>query len=66
MSTHSRVVLTGFGGDPSLYPSQTCLLDLFASLQWDRLLAAIRQHVLMNGRLPPTYVRTSGVGGGWA
>ncbi len=54
----SRVLLTGYGGDPLLYPSQTYLFELAQKGNWSRLVHALGENVRLQGKLPPLYLRT--------
>lgn len=52
----SRVMLSGLGGDPILYPSSTFLLHLVRDLHWFRFAHVIAQSVWLRRELPPLYI----------
>lgn len=56
---HSRVILTGMGGDPTLYPSQRFPLALFPRGHLAPSLVQVGQFVRRRRRLPPFYLRTT-------
>ena len=58
IASQSRVALTGEGGDPVFYPSQTYLFDLAEKMQWGTLVAEVRGFARSYGRMPPLYIRT--------
>ena len=64
MAGHSRVVLTGQGGDPALYPSRHYLLNQVKKLHWRSLAAALREYHRGTGEWPPFYLRTRLTRGG--
>lgn len=55
---HSRVVLSGEGGDPVLFPAIGYFSQQLKSLHLGHLLKAISQYVSFTGRLPPVGLRT--------
>jgi asparagine synthase (glutamine-hydrolysing) len=56
--SHGRVVLTGYGGDPVLYPSPMHLLGLLKRGRLVRWAAEVGGYLLTHGRLPPLGLRT--------
>jgi asparagine synthase (glutamine-hydrolysing) len=63
-AAHSRVVLTGYGGDPVQYPEPAYVPRLMRGLRFGRLAADLAATVQVNRRLPPLYLR-SGAGRWW-
>lgn len=55
----SRVVLSGLGGDPLLYPSQTFLLDLLRHGDLILFARGFAQQLQMQRRVPPLYILSS-------
>ncbi|HEY9851464.1 MAG TPA: asparagine synthase-related protein [Leptolyngbyaceae cyanobacterium] len=58
VANYSRVVLTGYGGDPVLYASASYFFDLLKSWQWESLARGIWQYLRSNSRLPAIGLRT--------
>lgn len=58
VAAHSRVSLTGEGGDAFLRPSVSYLLGLFKDMRWGHLLAEIYRHIREHRRLPRIGFRT--------
>jgi asparagine synthase (glutamine-hydrolysing) len=57
VAARSRVVLTGFGGDPLLYPEPGYFYALLGRGQIRRLLSSVQQ-CRQNRKFPPLYLRT--------
>lgn len=55
---HGRVVLSGQGGDPALYPSRGYLLDLLKQARLGTLCRDVGLCLRLRGRLPPLYLRS--------
>jgi asparagine synthase (glutamine-hydrolysing) len=58
MKPHTRVTLTGQGGDVVLRGSFSYLINLFKSLQFGRAVMEVGRHALAHGRLPQIGFRT--------
>ena len=58
ITVRHRVALTGFGGDPALYPSLTYFVELVKRLRFDRVFADAGRYWLAHRRLPPLNFRT--------
>ncbi len=58
IAAHSRVALTGEGGDAFLRPSASYLLALIKGMKWGRLLAEVYRHLWEHRRLPRIGLRT--------
>ena len=56
---HSRVILTGMGGDPALYPSQRFPLSLVPPGHFLASLEQLARFSRRRRRLPPFYLRTT-------
>ena len=56
-SAHSRVMLTGEGGDVILFPSPTYLYKLIKNLRWGRLAVELGRSMFIHGSLPPIGLR---------
>lgn len=52
-------LLTGFGGDPLLYPSHTFLRECLARGKWGSLRHAVNANRRLNGRFPPLYLKSA-------
>lgn len=55
----SRVLLTGYGGDPILFPSQSYLISIAKKGRIFQLISDIRQYYLYRHRIPPIYIRSA-------
>lgn len=53
-----RVMLTGIGGDPLLFPEMTHFANLLRHRQIGRIVSDTLEHISTNRRLPPLYLRT--------
>ena len=58
ISTHSRVSLTGEGGDSFLRPSVSYILNLLKDIEWGRLLADVYRYIRGHRRIPRIGFRT--------
>ncbi|OLP18627.1 hypothetical protein BST81_10100 [Leptolyngbya sp. 'hensonii'] len=58
VAAHSRVALSGHGGDPVFFPSGTYFLDQLRAGQIGSLVTEIGQYVTLMGRFPPLGIRT--------
>jgi asparagine synthase (glutamine-hydrolysing) len=56
---HSRILISGMGGDPLLFPSRNFLAGLVRRGQVGRLSQALALHWRLHGRLPPLYLRSA-------
>lgn len=54
-----RVLLSGLGGDPLLYPSSSYWIDLLRSKKIQRLTLELTSFILSERRLPPLYFRSA-------
>ena len=57
VSEFGRVMLSGLGGDPALYPDRQYWVRLLGRGHLGRLCGDLAQHVRFCGRLPPFYLR---------
>jgi asparagine synthase (glutamine-hydrolysing) len=53
-----RVMLTGYGGDPALYPEHKHFIRLIKQMKFGRLLTEVGRFRLDYGRFPPIYFGT--------
>jgi asparagine synthase (glutamine-hydrolysing) len=58
IAARHRVALTGYGGDPLLYPSSSYFTGLMKRLRFGRLVSDIYGYSAMYDRLPPLYFGT--------
>jgi asparagine synthase (glutamine-hydrolysing) len=54
-----RVLLTGYGGDPSLRPSSSYWINLLKRWQLGQMVADIRRYTHTYGQRPPLYMRAN-------
>jgi asparagine synthase (glutamine-hydrolysing) len=54
---HSRVALTGQGGDAVFFPAPLYLVELLGQFRWGRWLAEVGSYLLSHGKLPPLGLR---------
>jgi asparagine synthase (glutamine-hydrolysing) len=53
IASHGRIALTGFGGDPALFPSPTYFRDLLRNRRVGRAVREFGTYFLRHRRLPP-------------
>jgi asparagine synthase (glutamine-hydrolysing) len=58
ITAQHRVVLSGYGGDPALYPSQAYFVDQVRRLRFDRIIHDAGRYFLAHRRLLPLYFGT--------
>ena len=56
-ATHSRVLFTGYGGDPGFYPSSSYWTELLKRGKFGHVLTGMWHHVRVHRRRPPLYLR---------